>query len=163
MTHRHLISAIDSVKEFLFGGKATITVESRDSGKWFTYKVVRHKKDPEMFFVSLLQGPNNEDHFGYIGTIFGGRTFRHTAKSRVTPSSLGFIAFNYVFNHLVGAHTSLLEKINVYHSGECGRCGRKLTTPESIINGIGPECSSILGIKRIKSSLNDPKQLKMKL
>jgi hypothetical protein len=34
----------------------------------------------------------------------------------------------------------------VWHEGRCGRCGRKLTVPESIESGFGPECASILGL-----------------
>lgn len=30
--------------------------------------------------------------------------------------------------------------MNFYHMGICGRCGRALTTPESITRGIGPVC-----------------------
>jgi hypothetical protein len=35
---------------------------------------------------------------------------------------------------------------NLQHAGKCGRCGRKLTVPQSIETGIGPECASIMGL-----------------
>jgi hypothetical protein len=31
--------------------------------------------------------------------------------------------------------------VDVLHSGRCGRCGRTLTTPDSIERGLGPECA----------------------
>jgi len=40
------------------------------------------------------------------------------------------------------AKMNKLNKIglNFFHEGKCGKCGRKLTTPESIKNGFGPTC-----------------------
>lgn len=38
-----------------------------------------------------------------------------------------------------------LNKLLYYHEGRCGRCARRLTVPESIINGIGPECAKKVG------------------
>ena len=31
--------------------------------------------------------------------------------------------------------------LTVFHDGKCGRCGRKLTVPESIQSGLGPVCA----------------------
>jgi hypothetical protein len=39
-----------------------------------------------------------------------------------------------------------LNGCEVYHEGRCGRCNRKLTVPESIETGLGPECASKLGL-----------------
>ena len=33
------------------------------------------------------------------------------------------------------------EHLEIFHEGRCCACGRKLTTPESILSGIGPECA----------------------
>jgi hypothetical protein len=38
------------------------------------------------------------------------------------------------------AKGSLPEGYKIQHEGKCCRCGRTLTTPESIERGIGPEC-----------------------
>ena len=38
----------------------------------------------------------------------------------------------------------------VYHVGKCGKCGKKLTTPESILTGLGPTCSNKIGVPRVK-------------
>lgn len=34
-----------------------------------------------------------------------------------------------------------LSRLQVWHEGRCGRCGRKLTVPSSIETGLGPECA----------------------
>ena len=38
----------------------------------------------------------------------------------------------------------------VYHVGKCGRCGKKLTDPESILTGLGPSCSKYMNVPRVK-------------
>lgn len=40
-----------------------------------------------------------------------------------------------------------------------GRCGRKLTTPESVTNGIGPECIKLINKNRYEKliKIGDPK------
>jgi hypothetical protein len=30
--------------------------------------------------------------------------------------------------------------LEFWHEGRCGRCGRRLTVPDSIASGYGPEC-----------------------
>jgi hypothetical protein len=34
----------------------------------------------------------------------------------------------------------LQDFVEVWHEGTCGKCGRALTVPSSIENGLGPEC-----------------------
>jgi hypothetical protein len=46
--------------------------------------------------------------------------------------------FDYVLNKL--KITNYLN-FEVWHEGKCGKCGRALTVPSSILTGIGPECS----------------------
>lgn len=37
-----------------------------------------------------------------------------------------------------------LDRVEVWHEGSCGRCGRKLTVPSSIETGLGPECAELV-------------------
>ena len=34
---------IEDIKRFLIGGQATITLESKKTNRWFTYKIKSHK------------------------------------------------------------------------------------------------------------------------
>jgi hypothetical protein len=43
-----------------------------------------------------------------------------------------------------GDECELPKGLKVHHEGRCCRCGRKLTVPESIETGLGPECASRL-------------------
>ena len=39
---------------------------------------------------------------------------------------------------------TLPEFVEVWHEGCCGKCGKRLTVPSSIENGLGPECIKTL-------------------
>lgn len=151
MSHSHLLSAEDA-KNFLFAGKSTVTFVS-PSGNRFTYKVSKLKKeyksDPngdDLFFVSVMTGSDNEMSYSYMGTVFakanGVKNFKMTRKSKVSKDSKSVKAFVYVMHNLY--RNTLAKGVEVWHEGSCGRCGRKLTVPESIENGIGPECIKMM-------------------
>lgn len=131
---------IENIKKFLFAGNATITLESKTSGKHLTFKVkASDSKSNPCYFVSLLTGSDNESNYTYLGTIFNRKEFRITKKSKITDNALSFKSFNFFFNNVLS--NRLNNNLSVYHSGICGRCGRKLTTPSSIEAGMGPECA----------------------
>lgn len=133
---------IQDITNFTFGGNATITLESLKSGKHFTFKVKKAKKDDEKspFFVSVLSGPDNNSSYSYVGVITSDKkNFKLTQKSKVSSDAISYKAFNFFFLQLING--KIHSDLRVYHSGTCGRCGRKLTTPDSINRGIGPECA----------------------
>jgi hypothetical protein len=122
--------------EFIKGGNATATFVGQ-TGR-YTYKV-RKAKDSEMYFVSLLVGSNNESDYIYIGCITDSKGFFQTGKSShkgLVPA----LAFNWIYNRLLNGVID--ERTQIWHEGRCGKCGRKLTTPESIERGMGAECYS---------------------
>jgi hypothetical protein len=122
---------------FATAGNATFTVTSRKTGNRFTYKVRKPNPDGPAF-VALLSGPDNESDYQFLGTIFPDGTYRHGRKSRISSTAPSAIAFDWVWKHA----TNLPEAVEVHHEGKCCRCGRKLTVPESIESGIGPECAT---------------------
>lgn len=132
---------IEDQETFLFGGKATLTLKSLKTGNHYTYKI-RSNKEKTVFFVSLLNGPNNDSDYMYMGTIFDKKNFKLTSKSKVSKEAKSYKAFFYYFYNLVTKHFEKIEgQINAYHNGHCCVCGRTLTTPESIEHGIGPVCA----------------------
>jgi hypothetical protein len=184
-----LTSAAIALK-FLLAGNATVTFVSRKTGTRFTYKVSRvhcdlcnqknhlgfakchgscscHKNG--RFFVSLLNGPDNERSYQYMGmlvpvlvsersiddpppgsiadsmrdeatTINNHYKFVNTRGSRVQLDAPSAVAFMWVLAMLDAGHMN--EDVEIWHAGKCGMCGRKLTVPSSIEAGIGPECAS---------------------
>lgn len=135
-------------KDFILAGNATFTLIGKSQR--FTFKVER--ADPRQgqpqppYFVSLLTGSNNETDFSYMGLLVpGSDQVRRTAKSRVTVDSLAMKAINWALPILFRGQ-ALPAPAAVIHEGKCGRCGRKLTTPESVALGIGPDCAGKMGL-----------------
>lgn len=128
----HKINNSEALK-FIFAGNSTTTFVNTKTNNRFTFKV-KQKKDSNLFFVSVLTNP---DTYTYIGTVINGQ-FKHGKKSKITKDAQSVRVFDYVFNKLVS--NSLPNFIEVWHEGRCGKCGRNLTVPESIANGLGPEC-----------------------
>lgn len=143
LSNVYKFNSVDDVKRFIFGGNAIITLESSKTGRRFTFKVKIAKKDDikSPYFVSLLTGSNNEESYTYMGTIFNNDeifSFKLTKKSKITEDSFSYKAFDIFLKLLM--NNKLHNDMNIYHSGACGRCGRTLTTPDSLITGLGPEC-----------------------
>lgn len=130
----------DQIKPFVLGGNAIVTIESGKTGQHFTYKIIRSKNDDNLYFIKLLRGPDNLNDYTYVGCYFADtKAFVVEKKYRnvdvnAWPKSIR--AIRYVFLNL----DDVPYLIRVYHEGRCCRCGRVLTTPESIRKGIGPEC-----------------------
>jgi hypothetical protein len=134
---------------FILGGKAFVTLVSQTSGNRYTYKITeadkRNPNDAPVYFVSLLNGPDNWSNYAYIGMIKN-NLFAWTGKSKVSQEAPSFIGFDFCFKTLVAGN---MRGFEVWHEGKCGRCGRKLTVPESIACGFGPECIGKVGMAAV--------------
>lgn len=141
---------IDSALDFLFAGKATFTIKSKATGKHFTYKLAEPKKknpNKQVHFVKLLTGTDNESSYTFFGTFFDRAVFKFGKSTRITPTAPGVVAFTWFMRQLLTGNKEKAAEVELYHEGCCCRCGRKLTTPESIENGIGPECIKMMSRK----------------
>lgn len=140
-----LIPDFDTARQFILAGRATFTVVSLKTNTRFTFRVRACRKPDEMpngaptHFVDLLTGPDNENSFQYLGYIREG-VFQHGKKSRISPEAPSARAFQWLWSHLSHG-MDFTKHAELWHEGRCGRCGRKLTVPESIDRGIGPECA----------------------
>jgi len=129
--------------EFLLAGNATFTV-SNPEGEHYTFKVkkTKHKNNngKYSFFISILTGPDFYTYLGMVVSPYDG--YGHvtlTRKSKFNIISLPFKVSNWAVKHVM-ADVPLPKGYKVDHAGKCGKCGRKLTTPESIEAGLGPIC-----------------------
>ncbi len=129
----------DSALDFILAGNSTVTFLNTQSQNRFTFKVTK-PKDKDLHYVSVLTGA---DTFTFLGSIYN-NNFKSSKKSTIVESAQSFQVFNFVFNKLKAKN--LPNVIEIYHEGNCGRCGRQLTVPESIVSGFGPEC-----LKKIKT------------
>lgn len=116
-------------KEFVLAGNAIFTV-ANNKGEWHTFRV---RKGKSVYFASILAGPDNE------------RSYRDVC--RITDDGICTNEFDEWASKIlqwairrIWLQDSLPEGYSIKHAGRCGRCGRLLTTPDSIEIGIGPEC-----------------------
>ncbi len=135
-------------KTFILGGSAVFTITSLKTGKHFTFKVKEKKEKelngPNMRFVNVLAGPDNQsfDDSVYIGFIPSDGS-KIVAGKKGKPDAPSFKALEWVLAHL--NNDNLPEQVKIQHEGRCCRCNRVLTHPDSIDNGIGPECAKHFG------------------
>lgn len=134
-------SAADAL-QFINGGNATVTLQSKKTGARFTYRI-RASKDGAVHFVSLLNGPDNETAYAYFGYIRRGYFNHGGTKARVSADASSAKAFAWAYRSF--AQGVIPDSLEVWHEGRCGRCGRKLTVPSSIASGFGPECEGKIG------------------
>lgn len=128
---------------FMFGGNATFTLVSKKTGTRFTYRM-RKPKDAAPHantFVAVLTGSDNESSYSYLGFFKVGKGYSYGSKSKIGPEAPSAVAFHWFANAMLSNKgLAAFEQVEFYHEGSCCRCGRKLTVPESITDGIGPEC-----------------------
>lgn len=135
------------VLDYIFSGKAVLTVKSLKTKKHITYKVkqkvvkikdLNGKKTGErredLFFVNVMTG-NDNNTFTYLGVVARAKGIvKTTTKSSFKDSDPATKVIQWVINNPM--HTDL----RVFHDNSCGRCGRRLTVPTSVKTGIGPIC-----------------------
>ena len=141
-----------------------MNIVSRKTGTRFTYRIAKGKKEGKVdpsapWFVSVLTGSNNESDYTFLGSIFATRRvqvgggnfgpvygnipetappFVHGKSSTIPKTAPSAVAFAWAWARITRGE--MPATCEVWHEGRCGKCGRKLTTPESIANGIGPVC-----------------------
>ena len=130
---------------FFSAGNATFTVFNNKK-EHYTYKI-RKKETQEgkdIFFASLMSGPDNEYSFSYLG-IYNPAQCRIyvTEKSRYKKDSLVVNIIKWAIE-MIRVKAPIPAGYGIIHEGKCCRCGRKLTTPRSVEIGIGPECEKIM-------------------
>ncbi len=121
---------------FIKAGNATFTIANPD-GKRYTFKV-KYSKKIKQYFAYILTGPSNTSDYTYLGMLFDDHIVP-TKKSKYSVLSLPIKVINYAID-IANGDKQLLPGYFLEHNSHCGRCGRELTTPESIKTGLGPVC-----------------------
>lgn len=143
----------DKALPFLLAGKCEFTMVSGKTGISFSYKLSKKESKLEttdyIYFLNIMENKQSK----YAGIIFFDAkdnkfVFRKGKKGQLDNSDVKIKSILYVLNNLFNENYGL--NVKIYHIGRCGRCGKKLTTPESILTGLGPECSKLCGIPRVK-------------
>jgi hypothetical protein len=120
--------------------EGTFTVTNPD-GRHYTVRVRTQKVEadfaPGQKVVAVMTGRDNEHSYTGVGFLRpeGLRPWRR-AEGTILARVAAFIC-----RVLLGAQ-ALPPGYSIQESRACIRCGRKLTTPESLALGLGPECAS---------------------
>jgi len=135
----------NKIRKFILAGDAYFTVVNVITKNKLTFHIIQPKEKSPWF----VWATNKKGKFCFLGTIFqrtSGLEYRWGWKNgKFTEDSIINKSFKYLWKKML--LNSLPPKIIFYHDGKCGRCGKRLTDPRSIMRGFGPHCFRIL-VKR---------------
>ncbi len=140
MCHNISMSTFHQIESPNLMVDGTITVLLK-SGKHFTYRLSTVRKgDLEgKRIAALLTGPDNNASYKGFGFII-------SPEEGITDPVIK-VWRKYLQSEAFMKHAQLLEGCANEHvqewmqEGRCMKCGRKLTTPESLKAGVGPVCA----------------------
>jgi hypothetical protein len=107
-----------------------ITILNPATGEHRTVKISTAKGGTR--WVYILSGPNNESDWTSFGRIKHERVkvFRR----------LSCDGFYDSLANILNCPAKFVGRLEFMFEGKCRKCNRRLTNPESIESGIGPEC-----------------------
>lgn len=135
MNDSYQLKTASEIKTFVLAGKAIFTLVEETENCRYTYKIT-NSPDGNAWFVSLLVGPDNGSGYQYICYFNKDLKVKTSRKSRLKLTDKPMKLFKHFMDNI--DYQPLFLKF--YHEGKCARCGRRLTVPESIESGFGPEC-----------------------
>lgn len=130
----------DYIRRFALGGKSLITLQSGNTGVHFTYSIQRSANDNNLYFIKLLNGQDNTKDYTYIGCYYSDNSYFNPAKKYKGADKMSWPPSLRAIEYFLRVIDNVPDNLKVFHEGRCGVCGRRLTTPDSIERGIGPEC-----------------------
>lgn len=154
-------------RDFITGGRAIFTVEipawwaaANGAQRHYTFRVNRKEAEAgspygDTYFVSMLAGPDNTSDYAYVGILDVERgAVRLTKASRYAETTAPVRLLRRVVARLWAGDVDAIGAAGfaLHHEGRCCRCGRMLTTPESIEAGIGPECAGRRGSELVAAA-----------
>lgn len=132
-----MVIAREHIVNFLLGGKCECIIRNTDTKNSFRFfiGVNSESKSRDMFFIHTYRD-NKKVYAGFIRYSKDGITYGQGNKGLLSENDIEIKALTYVLKNAL----RLPNCVEVMHVGKCSRCGRKLTNPESISIGLGPEC-----------------------
>lgn len=142
--NQYRLETMESLRNYILGGFAVFTMINEDTGNRFTYRISRGKKNKQLYYVYVLTRSNNasKDSYKFLGGYSDNEGYIQSGKSPIKGDALSNISISWFFSNF--RNWSLFKpqyvSVKFYHMGTCARCGKLLTTPESLKAGFGPEC-----------------------
>ena len=124
-------------------GRAELTIKNPVSGGHVKLKM-KQRKDRQTgqptpcYYVDVALLNDGEAGYRKAGVFFSDTRNWVPSENMVRGDRFWSIV-NFLMSSI--SNPQNLVRTEIQHSGRCLRCGRKLTHPESIETGFGPECS----------------------
>ena len=139
------ITDIAQIRSFITAGNALFTIVSKGTGARKTFLLEQAPLKPGYekpgYLAKILAGPDNTRDYRYVGFVYHGRDGRLRIKPGRSNGDAA-VALDWFLGFVSTGTMDRFEKIaEFWHAGRCGRCGRLLTTPESVASGLGPVCA----------------------
>jgi hypothetical protein len=140
------LASLTAIRNFLLAGHAVFTLVSKKSGARKTFRVSAAEDKNDFWFVGLLTGSDNTSDYKYLGALFiksvgpdaGALGFKLNKQGWGEEAAK---AFAWLLRSIDKGDAQFFDDAEFFHEGRCGKCGRALTTPESITLGLGPICA----------------------
>jgi hypothetical protein len=146
-----MANSIENSAVSFYNGEYTITNEK---GEHRTFRIRRQKDDarfaPKARIVSIMNGSDNEVSYKGFGFANDNGMIKVWKKHQTRTMDYFAHLLSKAFSAIKASDEETVENsfecagrvYTVLLSKRCLRCNRKLTNPESIRLGVGPECAS---------------------
>ena len=128
---------------------AVMTLHNEATDCWITLRFRRPMDSSGQPFSAVmvdLLGAGHLGDYGFIGSFKQGQLIISTKFKGSKDSAVkARKAIQWVLYRIHQGKD--LATVRVLHEGVCGRCGKTLTRPDSIDNGLGPDCFKIVNKK----------------
>ena len=129
---------IPALRRFLLAGRTVMTAKNTVRDSHYSYEV-RYNGQWPAWVHSLGVGGERR----LLGRIDSRGRFIRAWRSELSARSPQQVCFSWLWAR-VQAVKALPSTVEVWHHGQCCRCGRELTDPTSIARGYGPDCWAVV-------------------
>ena len=141
-------------RSFFTAGRAVFTIEFPESfaranglDTHYTYRI-RAPRSGSVLWIDLLTGPDNVGSYTYIATLYPTTGDVRNRKDSAADNSMPVRLVRRVIRRVWDSQQTAIADAGfvLRHAGKCCRCGRRLTHPESLESGWGPECAKLAAL-----------------
>lgn len=140
-THSHRLTDTEDIKRYIKAGNGTFTLHNVQTDVRYTFSMrkPRENKNATVSFFSIKEGHG----YRWCGTVGLKRMSYTIGRKHGVPkrNHVSHRTMSWILKMIHG-ELSWPDHMHFYHEGTCGVCGKKLTNPESIRQGVGPICGT---------------------
>lgn len=140
----HELDTIERILSYIKAGDCRITIQNEKTQTHFTYKFKQSKKNPKVYWVSVLAmiDYTSDDAYWFLGGYSEEQSYLYSQNSPIKSNTKSAATIQWFFDKFLhpNAFKAKYPTVKVFYQGTCGRCGKLLTHPESLKVGYGREC-----------------------